>query len=224
MEVAMITNRRGISHDSDRSNQERLRSIIDRLPDGIAIVDAAGTIRFANDAAGALFGRDANELLGKELGFPVVAGDKVEVDLVRPNDAPITAELRVVETDWDGEAALLVSLWIAVQRRRVEFAVLRALGLSKGQVFRMLAFEYSLVVVLGIVAGTYLGLVVGRQMLSFLNVTETGNRVVPPFVLQTDWGVVIAGILVVLLIFAAALVLAVRVLSGSTDAQALRTE
>jgi hypothetical protein len=121
-------------------------------------------------------------------------------------------------------AALLMSLWIAVQRRRVEFAVLRALGLSKGQVFRMLAFEYSLVVVLGIVAGTYLGLVVGRQMLSFLNVTETGNRVVPPFVLQTDWGVVIAGILVVLLIFGAALVLAVRVLSGSTDAQALRTE
>lgn len=121
-------------------------------------------------------------------------------------------------------AALLVSLWIAVQRRRVEFAVLRALGLSKGQVFRMLAFEYSLVVVLGIVAGTYLGLVVGRQMLSFLNVTETGNRVVPPFVLQTDWAVVIAGIVVVLLIFGAALVLAVRVLSGSTDAQALRTE
>lgn len=121
-------------------------------------------------------------------------------------------------------AALLVSLWIAVQRRRVEFAVLRALGLSRGQVFRMLAFEYSLVVVLGIVAGTYLGLVVGRQMLSFLNVTESGARVVPPFVLQTEWGVVAAGIAVVLLVFGAALILAVRVLAGSTDAQALRTE
>ncbi|MGD9890282.1 MAG: FtsX-like permease family protein, partial [Dehalococcoidia bacterium] len=121
-------------------------------------------------------------------------------------------------------AALLVSLWMAVQRRRVEFAVLRALGLSKGQVFRMLAFEYALVVVLGIVAGAYLGLVVGRQMLSFLNVTEDGNRVVPPFILQTDWTVVAAGVADVLVIFGAALLLAVRVLAGSTDAQALRTE
>lgn len=121
-------------------------------------------------------------------------------------------------------AALLVSLWMAVQRRRVEFAVLRALGLSKGQVLRMLAFEYALVIVLGLVAGAYLGLVVGRQMLSFLNVTEDGGRVTPPFVLQTDWGVVAAGVAVVLLIFGGALLLAVRVLAGSTDAQALRTE
>jgi hypothetical protein len=121
-------------------------------------------------------------------------------------------------------AALLVSLWMAVQRRRVEFAVLRALGLSKGQVLRMLAFEYALVIVLGLVAGAYLGLVVGRQMLSFLNVTEDGGRVVPPFILETDWGIVALGVAGVLLIFGAALLLAVRVLAGSTDAQALRTE
>ena len=121
-------------------------------------------------------------------------------------------------------AALLVSLWMAVQRRRVEFAVLRALGLSRGQVFRMLAFEYALVVVLGLGAGIYLGLVVGRQMLSFLNVTETGGRVVPPFILQTQWGVVLAGVGALLAIFGAALLLAVRVLAGSTDAAALRTE
>ncbi|MGH2588085.1 MAG: FtsX-like permease family protein, partial [Dehalococcoidia bacterium] len=121
-------------------------------------------------------------------------------------------------------AALLVSLWMAVQRRRVEFAVLRALGLSRGQVLRMLAFEYSLVVILGLVAGVYLGLLVGRQMLSFLNVTENGTSVVPPFVLQTDWAIVAAGIAIVLAIFVVALLLAVRVLAGSAEAQALRTE
>jgi len=121
-------------------------------------------------------------------------------------------------------AALLLSLWMAVQRRRVEFAVLRALGLSRGQVFRMLAFEYAIVVVLGVVVGVLLGLVVGRQMLSFLNVTETGGRVTPPFVLQTDWGIVALGVSGVLIVFGAALLLAVRVLSASADAQALRTE
>jgi putative ABC transport system permease protein len=120
--------------------------------------------------------------------------------------------------------ALLVSLWTAVQRRRVEFAVLRALGLSRGQVLRMLAFEYALVVILGLGVGAYLGLLVGRQMLSFLNVTETGSRVVPPFVLQTQWSVVGLGVAVVLAIFAAALLLAARVVAGGSDAQALRTE
>src|SRR5262249_34694274 len=121
-------------------------------------------------------------------------------------------------------AALLVSLWMAVQRRRVEFAVLRALGLSRGQIFRMLAFEYLLVVVVGLLVGAFLGLVVGRQMLSFLNVTESGTRVVPPFILQTDWLVVGAGVAATLAIFGVALLLAVRVLAGGSDAQALRTE
>jgi len=121
-------------------------------------------------------------------------------------------------------AALLVSLWMAVQRRRVEFAILRALGLSRGQVFRMLAFEYLLVVVVGLVAGAWLGLVVGRQMLSFLNVTETGGRVVPPFVLETQWGLVGVGVASTLAIFGVALFVAVRVLASRSDASALRTE
>ncbi|HMO95298.1 MAG TPA: FtsX-like permease family protein, partial [Tepidiformaceae bacterium] len=54
-------------------------------------------------------------------------------------------------------AALLVSLWVSVQRRRTEFAVMRALGLSRGQVVRLLGFEYAIVAVLGLVVGAYLG-------------------------------------------------------------------
>ncbi len=121
-------------------------------------------------------------------------------------------------------AALLVSLWMAVQRRRVEFAVLRALGVSRGQVFRLLAFEYALVAVVGMVAGSYVGIVVGRRMLSFLDVTETGARAEPEFILQTQWAVVIFGAAVVLGIFAVALILASRLLARTSDAQALRLE
>lgn len=121
-------------------------------------------------------------------------------------------------------AALLLSLWSAVQRRRTEFAVLRAMGLSRGQILRQLAVEYALVGVLGLVAGVYLGTLVGRQMLSFLDVTEQGDRVEPPFILQTDWTIVGAGAAVVGLLFIAALALAVRTLARTSDAQALRTD
>ena len=108
-EAAMAKDRQATDQKQGRSNQERLRSIIDQLPDGITIVDRDGVIRFANGAAEELFGRNANELIGRDLGFPVVAGESIEVDVVRPSGQPVTAELRVVDTEWDGESALLVS-------------------------------------------------------------------------------------------------------------------
>ncbi len=121
-------------------------------------------------------------------------------------------------------AAFLVSLWTAVERRRTEFAVLRAMGLSRGQLLRLLTFEYALVSIIGVVVGAYLGLVVGRRMLSFLDVTEAGQRVEPGFILQTDWAIVAGGGGVVVGIFVVALLLAVRVLASTSDAAALRND
>ncbi|MDZ7729668.1 MAG: FtsX-like permease family protein [Dehalococcoidia bacterium] len=121
-------------------------------------------------------------------------------------------------------AALLLSLWMAVQRRRVEFAVLRAMGLSRGQVLRQLALEYAIVGVIGMAAGVYLGTLVGRRMLSFLDVTASGERVEPGFILQTDWSIVAISLAAVGVIFIVGLAFAVRALSRTSDAQALRTE
>lgn len=121
-------------------------------------------------------------------------------------------------------AALLLSLGMAVRQRRMEFAVLRALGLSRGQIFRLLVFEYSIVAVVGLVAGAYLGLLVGQRMLSFLNVNEAGDRAEPSFILETEWLVVLTGAAIVLGVFALALVLASRLLGRTSDAQALRLE
>ena len=121
-------------------------------------------------------------------------------------------------------AALLVSLWVSVQRRRGEFAVLRAMGLSRGGVVQLLAFEYALVALLGLIAGAYLGRMVGNRMLSFLNVDDQGERAEPSFLLQTEWLLVGAGGAIVLVVFALALVFAGRLISRTSDAQALRTE
>jgi hypothetical protein len=121
-------------------------------------------------------------------------------------------------------AALLLSLWMAVQRRRIEFAVMRAMGISRAQILWQLAIEYSLVAVLGLAVGAYLGTLVGRRMLSFLDVTSAGQPVEPSFILETNWGFVFLGALAVLVVFAAALAVAVRVLGRTSDAQALRAE
>jgi len=121
-------------------------------------------------------------------------------------------------------AALLVSLWVSVQRRRAEFAVLRAMGLSRSQVVQLLAFEYFIVAVLGLIAGAYLGRLVGERMLSFLNVDDRGGRAEPSFLLQTEWALVAAGGVIVLGVFVIALVFAGRLIGRTSDAAALRTE
>jgi signal transduction histidine kinase len=104
--------------EGTRSGQERLRSIVERLPDGIVIVGGDDTVRFCNPAAADLFGQPAKELLGSPFGLPVITGDSGEVDLLRPGGATVTAELRLVETEWEGERVRLVTLRNVTDRKR----------------------------------------------------------------------------------------------------------
>ena len=97
-----------------------LRAIVERMPDGMIVVSRRGMIRFVNPAAEAIFGRSAVELTGTEFGFPAIPGETTEVDVVRRDGAPLTAELRVVRIEWDGDAASLVSLRDVTHRKEAE--------------------------------------------------------------------------------------------------------
>jgi PAS domain S-box-containing protein len=117
----MTERRSGSDRRGNRGEeQRRLRAIVERLADGILVVDGEGVIRFANPAAVSLFGRDESQLVGTELGFPVVAGETADIEVVRPGGETITAELRIVDADWagKGESARLVSLRDVTDRKR----------------------------------------------------------------------------------------------------------
>ena len=90
------------------------------MADGVVLVAADGRILFANPAAELLFGRAATDLEATRFGFPVVAGDTAAIDIVRAGGESIAAELRVVETEWEGEPAHLVSLRDVTDRKRAE--------------------------------------------------------------------------------------------------------
>jgi len=100
--------------------QMRLRTIVERMADGIVIVSRDGVILFANPAAERLFGRSASDLTGRDFGFPAVAGETTEVEVVRPQQQTVTAELRTVDTEWDQEPAHLISLRDITDRKRAE--------------------------------------------------------------------------------------------------------
>lgn len=111
-----------ITETEPRTSQvSSLRAIIERLPDGIVIIDSQGTIRFANPAAERLFDRSAEDLCGTSFGFPVVVGETTEIDIVqRGGGGVVYAELRVVETEWDDEQVQIVSLRDTTDRKQAE--------------------------------------------------------------------------------------------------------
>jgi ABC-type antimicrobial peptide transport system permease subunit len=81
----------------------------------------------------------------------------------------------------------VVYAYLAAKGRHLEFAVLRTLGFSWRQIISLVCFEQVLVIGLGMGIGTLLGNRLSRIMMPFLQVTEKGETVVPPFVLVTDW-------------------------------------
>src|ERR1700704_1956917 len=98
-----------------------LRAIIERLPDGIVIVDTHGTIRFVNPAGERLFDRSAEDLVGTSFGFPVVVGETTEIDIVQRGGAGVVfGELRVVETEWEDEQVQIVSIRDITDRKQAE--------------------------------------------------------------------------------------------------------
>jgi signal transduction histidine kinase len=96
------------------------RTIISTIADGIVIVDDGGTTRFVNPAAERIFGRSATELVGQHFGFPVVAGERADVEILHPQRGPVYAELRVSETEWNGEPACVATIRDITERRRSE--------------------------------------------------------------------------------------------------------
>ena len=103
-----------------RQGEAKFRNIITSNADAIIILDSDGIVHFTNPAAELLFGRKAESIAGEFLGFPVVAGERTEIDIVRRDGQTSVAEMRVVETEWEGKIAHLASLRDISDRKLME--------------------------------------------------------------------------------------------------------
>jgi signal transduction histidine kinase len=100
-------------------SEARFRDVIERNADAIVVVDGDGLIRFTNDMATKLFGGTRAELIGSPFGFPLVADETTELDLLS-DGAPCVAEMRVVQSEWEGHIAYIASLRDVTERKRAE--------------------------------------------------------------------------------------------------------
>ena len=95
--------------------------------------------------------------------------------------------------------ALVIHAVVAVRTSRVDLTVAWTLGFSQAQLMRSLALERIFVAVLGLAAGSVIGLGLGRWVLGFLDITGRGRAVIPPQTLSVqEWLVasVLAGLII----------------------------
>lgn len=88
--------------------------------DGIVAVDEDGIIRYCNSAAAELFARPVAELAGQPFGFPIVAGEAAEIDLVRPEGDTVAVDMRVTATSLEGVRLCVATLRDITRRRQAE--------------------------------------------------------------------------------------------------------
>jgi len=94
---------------------------------------------------------------------------------------------------------------LSFQRRFVELGMLRAIGLSSRQLGALLGFEQFLIVGVGMLAGTIVGVSASTLFIPFLQVRGGQHPNVPPFLVTIAWD----QIQVIYVIFGALLVFAV---------------
>ena len=117
-----------------------------------------------------------------------------------PSMVALQVEQPLVNAGW---GALLVLLFLAValasasglmlfshldaQERQTEFALLRTLGTSRGQMQRVVWASLLFMAVCGVGLGTFLGWLLGASLLPLMEVAEGGSRVTPSLAFTTDW-------------------------------------
>ena len=101
----------------------------------------------------------------------------------------------------------LTYLLLFAKKSAVEIGSLRTLGLTRGQLLRLLVFEHLAIAAIGLGLGTWAGFQMSRLTVSPLAITETGLPVTPPFILSTDWPIMGTTYVALGLLFVAALIL-----------------
>ncbi len=151
--------------------------------------------------------------------------------LVRDRDAAVDLAQRdpLSGGGWNGLTILSISALtvvvvlalgtyaaVLVYTGRVDLTVVRALGLTGRQLLLSLTLERVVVAVLGIAAGSAIGIWLGRWVLGFLDITSTGHPVVPPMIVTVNAS------LIALVIVDLVAAIAVAILFASLSASRLR--
>ena len=102
------------------SSHVQMQNIVQKNPDAMVILDKDGKILFLNQAAGYIFGRKKEELLGTSFGFPLVTTETAQINIVRKSEEPGIGEMRVTTIEWEEQPAYLASIHDITELKKSE--------------------------------------------------------------------------------------------------------
>jgi len=102
-----------------QSRQRQVQRLVASSPDAVVVTDAAGVVRFANEAAFGLFGRKRANFLGDNFPFAVEDGQVEEIEIERSGSRR-RAEMRVARIEWEGADAFLASIRDNTEQKQLE--------------------------------------------------------------------------------------------------------
>jgi putative ABC transport system permease protein len=82
----------------------------------------------------------------------------------------------------------LVHAYVSFKGREVQFALMRTIGFTMKQLITLVFLEQILVIGVGLALGTWMGQRLGATMMPFLSNDDQGVQILPPFVIETNWG------------------------------------
>lgn len=127
-----------------------------------------------------------------------------------------------------GAAALLAAIGFAVHSastmtaRRVEFAQLRAIGLSRRRLVGLVAIESLLLGILGTAFGLGVGILLGVMSGPLIALSPNGTPAVPPVTVVVPWLEIAALVLVVAVVLVAVVIVVARAQRFANPASILR--
>ena len=109
-----------LSMDALAKSEARFRSVIEKNADPIMVVDQEGKIVFANPAADDFFHLDEGSMVGSPFGLPITDGKGTEIEVLNAQGKTAVAEMRLVETEWEGQTVYFASLRDITERKESE--------------------------------------------------------------------------------------------------------
>jgi PAS domain S-box-containing protein len=110
-------------HQEVMSYQANMHRVLDKNTDAILVVNKDKRILFTNPATAELMGRKQKDLIKENFKYKLSTGKTIEIEIEQPDKKIKTADMSVVDIDWEGNPAYLVSIHDITQRKDMETAL-----------------------------------------------------------------------------------------------------
>lgn len=91
--------------------------MLENRTDSILVISDDGIIRYANQAAEALFQRKRGKLVGQFFGIPAIYDETIEVDIVSSNLQLTSTDMRAVKIEFEDSFSVMVTLTDITKRQ-----------------------------------------------------------------------------------------------------------